>query len=124
MPDTNELLRISHEVTSERDPEKRLAAIEPAYVEDLRFIDLEGKLVGRPADRRTQGQLNSGEPNLSASPFATEVGRAVKDTQGRASPSGGTYARRANGSSGLVLRAQIIFLALNPTFGGQRCTHE
>jgi hypothetical protein len=28
MPDANELLRIKHEVTSERDPEKRRAAIE------------------------------------------------------------------------------------------------
>ena len=28
MPDANELLRIQHEVTSERDPERRLAAIE------------------------------------------------------------------------------------------------
>ena len=36
MPDANELLRINlHEVTSERDPEKRRAAIERAYVEDL-----------------------------------------------------------------------------------------
>ena len=38
MPDANELLRIQHEVTSERDPERRLAAIERAYVEDLKFL--------------------------------------------------------------------------------------
>jgi hypothetical protein len=49
MPDANELLRINHEVTSERDPEKRRAAIERAYVEDLRFIDSAGEVVGRQA---------------------------------------------------------------------------
>src|ERR1700746_2844099 len=50
MPDANELLRINlHEVTSERDPEKRGAAIERAYVEDLRFLDSEAELVGRQA---------------------------------------------------------------------------
>jgi hypothetical protein len=49
MPDANELLRINHEVTSERDPEKRRAAIERAYVEDLRFIDSSGEVVGRQA---------------------------------------------------------------------------
>ncbi len=49
MPDANELLRINHEVTSERDPEKRRAAIERAYVEDLKFLDSEAELVGRQA---------------------------------------------------------------------------
>ena len=49
MPDANDLLRINHEVTSERDPEKRRAAIERAYVEDLRFLDSEGEVVGRQA---------------------------------------------------------------------------
>src|SRR5260370_27371312 len=49
MPDANELLRIQHEVTSERDPERRLAAIERAYVEDLRFLDSEAAVVGRHA---------------------------------------------------------------------------
>jgi hypothetical protein len=49
MPDGNELLRINHEVTSERDPEKRRAAIERAYVEDLRFLDSDGEVVGRQA---------------------------------------------------------------------------
>jgi len=49
MPDGNALLRINHEVTSERDPEKRRAAIERAYVEDLRFLDPEGEVVGRQA---------------------------------------------------------------------------
>jgi len=59
MPDANEILRINHEVTSERDPEKRRAAIARAYVEDLRFIDLEGELVGRQAfSDRTQKILD------------------------------------------------------------------
>ena len=50
MPDANELLRINlHEVTSERDPEKRRAAIERAYVEDLRFLDSAADVVGRQA---------------------------------------------------------------------------
>jgi len=49
MPDAKELLRINHEVTSERDPEKRRSAIERAYVEDLRFIDASGEVVGRQA---------------------------------------------------------------------------
>jgi len=38
--EANELLRVQHEVTSERDPEKRRAAIDQAYVEDLRFLDV------------------------------------------------------------------------------------
>ena len=49
MLDANELLRINHEVTSERDPEKRRAAIERAYAEDLRFLDSDAELVGRQA---------------------------------------------------------------------------
>ena len=49
MPDAKELLRINHEVTSERDPEKRRAVLERAYVEDLRFIDPAGEVVGRQA---------------------------------------------------------------------------
>jgi hypothetical protein len=49
MSDASELLRINHEVTSERDPEKRRAAIEGAYVEDLRFIDSAGEVTGRQA---------------------------------------------------------------------------
>src|SRR5580692_1955094 len=47
--EANELLRIQHEVTSERNPEKRRAAIERAYVEDLRFLDSEADVVGRQA---------------------------------------------------------------------------
>ena len=47
--EANELLRIQHEVTSERDPEKRRAAIDQAYVEDLRFLDSEADVMGREA---------------------------------------------------------------------------
>src|ERR1700726_4910874 len=49
MPDANELLRINHEVTAERDPERRRAALERAYVDDLRFLDAAGEVVGRQA---------------------------------------------------------------------------
>ena len=49
MPDANELLCIQHEVTSERDPERHLAAIEQAYVEDLKFLDSEADVAGRQA---------------------------------------------------------------------------
>jgi SnoaL-like domain len=50
MSDANELLRINlHEVTSERDSERRLAAIERVYVEDLKFLDSEAEVVGRQA---------------------------------------------------------------------------
>jgi SnoaL-like domain len=49
MPDANELLRINHEVTSQRDPQKRRPVIDRAYVEDLKFIDSEGELDGRQA---------------------------------------------------------------------------
>src|SRR6266481_4864284 len=50
MPEANELLRINlHEVTSERDPERRRAAIERGYVEDLKFLDSEAEVVGRQA---------------------------------------------------------------------------
>src|SRR5580704_17886978 len=47
MSDANELLRINlHEVTSERDADRRRAAIERAYVEDLKFVDSEAEVVG------------------------------------------------------------------------------
>jgi hypothetical protein len=37
------------DVFSERDPEKRRAAIERTYVEDVRFIDPDGESTGREA---------------------------------------------------------------------------
>ena len=56
--EANELLRVQHEVTSERDPEKRRAAIDQAYVEDLRFLDAEAEVMGRacslPVTRRSR----------------------------------------------------------------------
>jgi hypothetical protein len=47
--EASELLHIQHQVTSERDPEKRRAAIEGAYVEDLRFLDSGADVEGRRA---------------------------------------------------------------------------
>lgn len=50
MPDAKELLHSNlHEVLAERDPERRWAAIERTYTEDVRFIDPEGEFVGRQA---------------------------------------------------------------------------
>ena len=50
MPDAAELLRMNlHDVFSERDSEKRRAAIERTYVEDVRFIDPDSEIVGLEA---------------------------------------------------------------------------
>ena len=50
MPDAEELLYSNlHEVFSERDPERRRAAIERTYMEDVTFIDPEGESMGRQA---------------------------------------------------------------------------
>jgi len=49
MPDAAELLHMNLQVFSERDPDKRRAAIERTYVEDVRFIDPDGESVGREA---------------------------------------------------------------------------
>ena len=47
MPEAKELLHSNlHEVFSERDPERRWAAIERTYTEDVTFIDPEGEFVG------------------------------------------------------------------------------
>src|ERR1700745_3010489 len=61
MPEASELLRINlQEVTSERDPERRLAAIQRAYVEDLRFLDSQADIKGRQAfSNRGQEILDS-----------------------------------------------------------------
>ena len=60
MPDAAELLYMNlHEVFSERDPEKRRAAIERTYADDVRFIDPEGEVVGQQAlDDRAQKILD------------------------------------------------------------------
>jgi hypothetical protein len=50
MPDAKELLHSNlHEVFAERDPERRRAAIERTYTEDVTFIDPDGAYVGRQA---------------------------------------------------------------------------
>ena len=60
--EANELLRVQHEVTSERDPEKRRAAIDQAYVEDLRFLDSEADVMGREAFSDRLQQILDGAP--------------------------------------------------------------
>jgi hypothetical protein len=50
MPDAKELLHSNlHKVFAERDPERRWAAIERTYTEDVTFIDPGGAFVGRHA---------------------------------------------------------------------------
>jgi SnoaL-like domain len=50
MPNAKELLHSNlHEVFSERNPERRRAAIERTYTEDVTFIDPDGEFVGRQA---------------------------------------------------------------------------
>jgi hypothetical protein len=50
MSDAKELLHSNlHEVFSERDPERRWAAIERTYTEDVRFIEPDGEVVGLQA---------------------------------------------------------------------------
>ena len=47
MPEANELLHSNlHEVFSERDRERRWAAIERTYTEDVTFIDPDGEFIG------------------------------------------------------------------------------
>jgi hypothetical protein len=60
--EANELLRVQHEVTSERDPEKRRAAIDRAYAEELRFLDSEADLIGREAFSNRLQQILDGAP--------------------------------------------------------------
>jgi SnoaL-like domain len=63
MPDAKELLHSNlHEVFSERDPERRRAAIERTYTEDVRFIDPEGESVGRQALSDRAQKLLDGLP--------------------------------------------------------------
>jgi hypothetical protein len=61
MPDAKDLLHSNlHEVFSERDPERRWAAIERTYTEDVAFIDPEGDYVGRQALSDKAQQLLDG----------------------------------------------------------------
>ena len=62
MPDPAELLYMNREVFSERDPEKRRAAIERTYVEDVRFIDPDGESVGREALNDRAQKILDGAP--------------------------------------------------------------
>jgi hypothetical protein len=65
MPDAAELLYMNREVFSERDPEKRRAAVERTYVDDVTFIDPEGEVVGRQAlNDRAQKILDDAPPDF------------------------------------------------------------
>jgi SnoaL-like domain len=60
MSDAADLLHANlHEVFSERERDKRRAAIERTYAEDVKFIDPDGESVGREAlDDRAQKILD------------------------------------------------------------------
>jgi hypothetical protein len=61
MPEAKELLYSNlHEVFSERDPERRRAAIARTYTEDVRFIDPEGEFVGWQAVNEQAQKLLDG----------------------------------------------------------------
>jgi hypothetical protein len=64
MPDPGELLNMNlHEVFEERDRDKRRAAIERTYAEDVTFIDPDGEFVGWQAlDKRAQELLDGAPP--------------------------------------------------------------
>jgi SnoaL-like domain len=63
MPDAKQLLHSNlHEVFAERDPERRRAAIDRTYAEDVRFIDPEGEVVGRQALSDRAQKLLEGAP--------------------------------------------------------------
>ena len=49
MPDTDELLQMNRAVFAERDPQKRRAAIERTYSEDVRFVDADADVMGHEA---------------------------------------------------------------------------
>jgi SnoaL-like protein len=61
MPEATELLHSNlYDVFSERDPERRWAAIGRTYAEDVTFIDPDGEFVGRQAlSDRAQELLDS-----------------------------------------------------------------
>src|SRR5258706_211345 len=63
MPDAKELLHSNlHEVFSERDPERRRAAIERTYTEDVTFIDPEGEFAGWQAVSDQAQKLLDNDP--------------------------------------------------------------
>ena len=67
MPDAKELLYSNlHEVFSERDPERRRAAIDRTYTEDVTFIDPEREVAGRQAvSDRAQKLLDDAPADFS-----------------------------------------------------------
>jgi hypothetical protein len=63
MTDAMQLLHQNlHEVFAERDPERRRAAIERTYSEDVTFKDPEGEVVGRQAVNDSAQKLLDGAP--------------------------------------------------------------
>jgi SnoaL-like domain len=63
MPEAKELLHSNlHEVFAERDPQRRWAAIERTYTEDVTFIDPEGEFVGWKALNGQAQKLLDGFP--------------------------------------------------------------
>jgi SnoaL-like domain len=66
MPDPNDLLYSNlHEVFAERDPERRRAAIERTYTDDVTFIDPDGAVVGRQAlSDKAQKLLDGGQADF------------------------------------------------------------
>jgi SnoaL-like domain len=65
MPDAGELLQMNRDVFSERDPEKRRAAIERTYTEDVRFVDPDAEVAGRQAlNARAQKILDDAPANF------------------------------------------------------------
>lgn len=63
MPEAMELLHSNlHEVFSERDSERRWAAIERTYTDDVTFIDPEGEHAGRQALSDQAQKLLDGAP--------------------------------------------------------------
>jgi hypothetical protein len=64
MTDAIQLLHQNlHEVFAERDPERRRAAIDRTYLEDVTFIDPEGEVIGRQALNDGAQKLLDGAPS-------------------------------------------------------------
>src|ERR1700722_13551801 len=64
MADAMQLLHQNlHEVFAERDPERRRAAIERTYAEDVTFIDPEGEVVGGQALNNSAQKLLDNAPS-------------------------------------------------------------
>ena len=74
MPDARELLHSNlHEVFSERDPERRWAAIGRTYTEDVTFIDPDGEFVGWQALNDQAQKLLDGAFGPPGKPIARGV---------------------------------------------------